>query len=321
MEYRKLIKFGKNSFVISLPKSWIEKNHLKKSDLLYLAVESDQLVITPEPKTGMNEERELSVDVDRVVPGSLRRRLKSSYIDNYHVITFFGKTIPQQADHIREEVNDLMALEIVEQTPTKIVAKNYLNMNEISLSETLRKVDNILRYEFVILKNILTKKIEGTKEDVIKEAYRMDGDINRLMFLLLRTVKFLSNTAEISRGKNVINNEDLLRIWMLISVLEKIGDELKRLIKKLISAKQLVKEKDLLFIVDQIEDAFKQAMKSFYLKDVELAFKVSEDNKVRLKKLILDFLEKNTSNVFVASMRENFVNLYYNIVEIPRLQY
>jgi phosphate uptake regulator len=34
VEFRRLIGFGKSSFVVSLPKNWIEKNKLVKGDLV-----------------------------------------------------------------------------------------------------------------------------------------------------------------------------------------------------------------------------------------------------------------------------------------------
>ena len=45
MEYRKLISFGKSSFVVSLPKSWIKQNKLKKGDLIHFEDEGNNLVI------------------------------------------------------------------------------------------------------------------------------------------------------------------------------------------------------------------------------------------------------------------------------------
>ncbi len=44
MEYRKLISFGKNSFVISLPKAWVRHSKLKKGDLIYVEEASDHLM-------------------------------------------------------------------------------------------------------------------------------------------------------------------------------------------------------------------------------------------------------------------------------------
>ena len=50
MEYRKLIRFGKSSLVISLPKGWTEKNKLGKGSLVYLDVNSEGLVVSPTEK-------------------------------------------------------------------------------------------------------------------------------------------------------------------------------------------------------------------------------------------------------------------------------
>ena len=33
-EFRKLMAFGNSSYVVSVPKAWVEKNRLKKGDVL-----------------------------------------------------------------------------------------------------------------------------------------------------------------------------------------------------------------------------------------------------------------------------------------------
>ena len=58
MEFRKLIKFGKSSFVISLPKKWLEKNKLKKGDLLYVSENENGLSLTSKD----NEKKEFKVN-------------------------------------------------------------------------------------------------------------------------------------------------------------------------------------------------------------------------------------------------------------------
>ncbi|MDO8656313.1 MAG: AbrB/MazE/SpoVT family DNA-binding domain-containing protein, partial [Nanoarchaeota archaeon] len=45
MEYRKLISFGKSSFVVSLPKSWVIQNKLKKGDLIYMEENEGTLIL------------------------------------------------------------------------------------------------------------------------------------------------------------------------------------------------------------------------------------------------------------------------------------
>ena len=45
MDFRRIIAFGKSSHVVSLPKSWLNENKLKKGDLVYLEQDFDKLVI------------------------------------------------------------------------------------------------------------------------------------------------------------------------------------------------------------------------------------------------------------------------------------
>ncbi len=50
MEYRKLISFGKSSFVVSLPKSWVTQNKMKKGDLVYFEDSGVNLLINTRKK-------------------------------------------------------------------------------------------------------------------------------------------------------------------------------------------------------------------------------------------------------------------------------
>ena len=45
MNVRKLIRFGKNSYVISLPKQWVDKTKLKKGDLISIDETKEGLVL------------------------------------------------------------------------------------------------------------------------------------------------------------------------------------------------------------------------------------------------------------------------------------
>ena len=47
MDYRKIISFGKTSFVMSIPKSWVIKNGLKKGDLVSLEENEGNLIMSP----------------------------------------------------------------------------------------------------------------------------------------------------------------------------------------------------------------------------------------------------------------------------------
>ena len=46
MEYRKVIGFGKGSYVISLPKGWALKNKLKKGSTLSVETGANSMVVS-----------------------------------------------------------------------------------------------------------------------------------------------------------------------------------------------------------------------------------------------------------------------------------
>ena len=47
MEYRKLMAFGNSSFIVSVPKAWVEKNRLKKGDVLMVEQKPNELILAP----------------------------------------------------------------------------------------------------------------------------------------------------------------------------------------------------------------------------------------------------------------------------------
>ena len=44
INFRKLISFGKGSYILSMPKDWIAKNNLKKGDLISINDDGFELV-------------------------------------------------------------------------------------------------------------------------------------------------------------------------------------------------------------------------------------------------------------------------------------
>ena len=46
MDKRKIIAFGTNSFVISLPKIWIKNNRLNKGDVVNISLEGSDITIS-----------------------------------------------------------------------------------------------------------------------------------------------------------------------------------------------------------------------------------------------------------------------------------
>ena len=101
--------------------------------------------------------KEISIELDDKEINSIRRQTISAYINNYHIFTFHGDSLNKKLEEIRKILNNFLALEIVEQTATKLVAKDFLNIQEFSLKNTVRRMDMLTR-------SIITDAKKGKNE-------------------------------------------------------------------------------------------------------------------------------------------------------------
>ena len=103
MQIRKLVKSGLSSFVVALPKDFIEKNKLQKGDLIYIEQNSkNELTITTEFNERSLDKKTKVIECDNVPFSTVKRELTSAYLDNYYEIIIRGKEIPKHIKEIAE---------------------------------------------------------------------------------------------------------------------------------------------------------------------------------------------------------------------------
>src|SRR3989344_9286340 len=114
---RKLVKAGPSSHTIALPKEWIEKNSLKKGDVVYVSHKDDELRILARIGDQQNKiERETIIDVSQKGLDSVQRLLTSAYLNNFSTIVLTGEDIDKKMAEIRTIVADFVALEITDKS-------------------------------------------------------------------------------------------------------------------------------------------------------------------------------------------------------------
>jgi len=126
----------------------MQKHNLNKGDLVYFTENgNNELMLSPHNGTEQQRVKlqEVSINIDGKTFSDIKRELVSAYIRNSHQITIEGKNLDKKIREIRDYMTNLMALEIVEQTATKLVAKDFLNMKKISLFQTIKKIDAMVR--------------------------------------------------------------------------------------------------------------------------------------------------------------------------------
>jgi len=313
MDFRKLIKFGKSSFVVSLPKSWITKNKLKKGDLIGVKINKDELLLSPKLEQRKADPKEITISIDGKNIDQIKREIIPAYINKNNKIKIIGKELKTKAKKVRDILQNLMGLEIVEQTASKIVVKEFLNMDKISISNLIRRMD-------IITRDMISDSINTFKEDTYENINHRDEDVNRLNYLIFRALKYAIENTEIARTYE-LSSDEMYKIMRITEYIEKIADETKRIARYLRELElSKAKEKELTKIYSDIKELYLKTMKAFHINDKELAYEAAS-SKSNLISQCDDYYEKNWKEKFIPNIIEKMKVMTVNIHNIGRTIY
>ena len=310
MEYRKIIKFGNSSHILSIPNEWLKKNKLKKGDLIYISENgNNELVLSPQLKDE-NHESEITIHDNKDIE-ELHRKIVSSYIAGYNVLNIKLKN-SENIEVIKNFLDSLMAFEIMEQSPDEIKAKDLLNIKEISIEKIMRRIDTIIRSMMEDAK--LSHKINN-----YETIYKRDFDINKLTFLSYRTIKKCLEYPKIAEFVGIKYNK-LIEEWLLVFYLEKIADEVKRISRYLTRIKNNSERiKEVIMVYSEVKDDFSKCMNAYYKKDIAAAHEIL-DKKENMIKKCNDILDKN-NNPYIFNIIDRTKALEKYIRDITILIY
>jgi|SRR3989338_7023100 len=312
--YRKLIKFGTSSYVVSLPNEWIKKNNLKKGDSLFINESlNSELIFTPKPISEDVQNRELVISVDGKDISRVKREIVSAYINNYDIIKIQGN-VSKYGREIRDAIKNLMALEIIDERSNEIIAKDYLDLKDVTFDEIIRKIDTITKSMMGDAKTFGNEKLH---ENIAER----DEQINRLVYLIIRTLRFTLDNPGRANKKNILRMTPILNVWDVSLNIEKVADDIKRSARHFYKIRSKTKVlQSLIEILADMEKFYWETMKAYYNCDVEKAFSLSSQKR-KLSERCNQLHEKHWGEKYVPTILENFKNMISSIHNIGRRIY
>jgi phosphate uptake regulator len=294
---------------------WTQKNNLKKGDLVYFnESNTNELLLSPQNGAGERVKlQEVSINTDGKSFTDIKREIVSAYIRNVHVLHIEGKNLDKKVREIREYLSGLMALEIVEHSGNKIVAKDFLNMKKISLFQTIKKIDLIVRGMF-------EDSLKIFDVDSYQSLMVRDEDINRLVTMVLRVSRYALRKPHLIQNTGLAPF-DFFKYFQIADSLERIADETKRLSRYLrkIEGEDALKQE----IVDIYQDIYAQytgVMDAFYANDFHKALELaSQDHLLRER---CDALSARHTQIlsmpYLCTVAEKLKTLDYCVESIGR---
>ncbi len=306
MEFRKLMAFGNSSYVVSVPKAWVEKNRLKKGDVLVVDERPTELIIASKDSSERKTVKEAVISAANKSVQEMETEITALYINNSDLISVTD--VNQAAKEIKQVFHGLVGMEIIEETTTKIVAKDMLDIREVSMGNIVRRVDIIVRS---MLQDAAT--FSGAEAESV---YERDKEVNRLTILGFRTARAAADNPRLLRLFET-TYWNIMVSKQILTHLERLGDQLKRLLRfAKEKGSEMGRYREFRGVYAEIAKHYEAVMKIYYNKDKTQAFKTETSSKALLKEC--DRLLEKRNSVIAARIVEYFKYMIISISGILR---
>ncbi|WP_297535663.1 phosphate uptake regulator PhoU [Thermococcus sp.] len=227
MEFRKIQFTGRSSYIISLPKKWIQEHNLKQGDTIPLSINPDgSITIFPREPREVSERKVLNISRE-FSPDMAVRLVISAYIQGYDIFEIhLGEEMPIYKVKIRKVLQSLPGVEIILDEPTRIVAKSLLDEDEVNLAELLKRIRSLV----VSMLGDLELLIKGEDGEIRRDINDLENELDRFYFLIIRTVNRLLSKHTVTEESGIVRRTfDLLGILFIVRNIERIGDHIIRI--------------------------------------------------------------------------------------------
>jgi len=312
LEFRKLIKFGNSSHVLSLPSSWLKKNNLNKGSTIYIEENgNNELILSTQNKEKVIEEKEAIIDITNKSDRRINREIVAAYINNYKTIKLIGKNLDKKAKLLKTQLLNFIGLEIMEHTSKYISARDFINIENVDLKHLVRRID-------ILTRAMLADAKKTYKKDYYYSLMERDTDINRLAFLSYRVAKFFICNPHYTKENNTA--VEVVQFNGVVDHLERFADETKRIARFLRKIKLNKKTESVINeIFDKIEEVYLNVMKAFYTNDKQLALEVAD--KARDIVSLCEANENIDNSKYFAVLLERFKTIINHVRTMARLIY
>jgi phosphate uptake regulator len=215
---RRLQKIG-SSILVSLPKDWVEANHLDKSIEVELETSDNTISIT----AGKTERPSKEVVISYPLPQdeNIVANITGAYLLGYDIIRIKGKTtIPaEDREKIRNSMRRLVGMEIVEEDSSNVNVQFLLDAATLNPQKILKRISSIALGMF----NDISLSLISDDRSNLQTLSHRDDEVDRQYFLLVRLIRSTISDKRLATTFN-LENIDVLDYRIAANILETTSD-------------------------------------------------------------------------------------------------
>ena len=226
-ETRKLQFTGGSTYIISLPKRWVDQNQLRKGSVIKLREDEGGLLsIIPSDTAVQQRSEEALIKVsDKDAADAVIRKTVSAYLVGYNIIHIKGESQEQLSTKQRLKIksfsrNMLVGTEIVTDTPQELTLQVLLSYPELSVQSALRRMSIIT----ASMQRDAIKSLRGLDYQQAKEVAVTDNEVDRFNLYIIRQLKTAIQNPRIIKEIGLQNARYCLGYRLVTKSVERTAD-------------------------------------------------------------------------------------------------
>ncbi|MGB9960161.1 MAG: AbrB/MazE/SpoVT family DNA-binding domain-containing protein [Candidatus Bathyarchaeales archaeon] len=263
--YRKIQCTGRGSYVICLPKEWVENINLEKgSEIAFKLQDDSTLTLVPrkilEKSEGAKKPRlrEYWINVrPKEDVQSVCRKIKALYLIGADIIKVRVKSEEEFSKHasaITDLVkNVLLGAEIIDATSNEITIQILVNHSSFPIESAIKRMATMV---LLASKNITTS-VESMNDEMFKNIKDMCFDANRLNLYVIRQLKY-GIQRNLYKEMGFKSPKEFLLYRMIAQSIKDIAENIIKVVDNLEAFKKLIHEHTILLKETFDEEAHSQ---------------------------------------------------------------
>jgi phosphate uptake regulator len=252
---------GGSTYIISLPKNWIEEFEIKVGDNITIVKNSNKsLTLIPNERDSQTEKSTAIIPSNQKDSGdTMKRKIIAAYLAGYKTIKIKTKGMripPEHSKGVRELVRTAMiGTEIVESSSEIISIQILTRLPELSFETALKRM-------YLMANNMVIEAIESLEEsDIIHadEVISMDDEVDRFGLYMRRNLILAIENERILQDMGLRKPSECLGYRAIISRIERVADHAGLIAKRIKFIDEKIDQK----IIEKIKKLSEKSLKVF----------------------------------------------------------
>jgi phosphate uptake regulator len=235
MELRKIQVTGGSTHVVSLPKKWVDRTGLGRSDTVAIHEEPDGSLLLIPHSEGKVASRTLTVTLpDLPSEEEVVRRLVGAYLagaDEIHIRSAH-KMDPKVRQIIRDITRDLVGVEILEESANAMTLQDLVGVADMDLRKTLTRMQRIAR----IMYDDAVMALQARDIEAAKSVAQRDDELDRLLWMVSKQMHALLEQPRLA-AKLSVRPAEALNLFLAARALERMGDHAAKMCQNIVELK------------------------------------------------------------------------------------